>query len=124
MQATVATINGMAQRFALYQLNDPDADFCERAKSLQKAAEELDGAMRKLRKGHDMDKLRAHLDALHKLEREADAQRRKFLGGLYADRSDVVALIQRKEMHDLLETAINNCQSVGKTLARVVLKNS
>ena len=32
--------------------------------------------------------------------------------------------MKKKELHDLMETAIGNCENVSRTLQRVVLKNS
>lgn len=124
MHAAVETINGLGQRFGLYQIRDLDSAFCDRAENLSRAAAELDAAIKHLRKSHDLAKLQKNLDALHALERKADEHRRAFLGKLFEGQPDPLAVIQRKEMHDLLERAIDNCESVRKTLARVVLKNS
>jgi hypothetical protein len=46
-----------------------------------------------------------------------------FLGGLFIGNPDPLDVIKKKEMHDLLEEAIERCEEATETLARVLLKN-
>ena len=82
--------------------------------------------MQRLQKGSSPEKetLNGQLKELHRLERCADDQRNEFLKGLFEGEPDPLQVMKRKELHDLLELAISNCENVSRTLQRVVLKNS
>jgi uncharacterized protein Yka (UPF0111/DUF47 family) len=58
------------------------------------------------------------------LERRADDQRSAFLERLFQGSPDPLEVIKKKELYDLLEQAMANCENVSHTLQRVVLKNS
>ena len=49
--------------------------------------------------------------------------REVFLGGLFTGNPDPLDVIKKKEMHDLLEDAIERCEEATETLSRVLLKN-
>jgi uncharacterized protein len=46
-----------------------------------------------------------------------------FLRGLFAGHPDPLDVMKKKELHDLLEEAIERCEEATETLARVLLKN-
>ena len=80
--------------------------------------------MSRLRQDHRLSTLNGQLKELHRLERSADDQRNTFLERLFQGKPDPLEVMKQKELHDLLEQAIGNCENVSHTLQRVVLKNS
>jgi uncharacterized protein Yka (UPF0111/DUF47 family) len=80
--------------------------------------------MRRLRLDHRLKTLNGQLKELHRLERRADDKRVAFLGRLFEGKPDPLEVMKKKELHDLMQTAIANCENVSRTLQRVVLKNS
>lgn len=49
--------------------------------------------------------------------------REAFLGTLFAGTPDPLDVIKKKELHDLLEEAIERCEEAMEVLVRVLLKN-
>jgi hypothetical protein len=50
--------------------------------------------------------------------------REVFLGDLFRGNPDPLEVLKKKELHDLLEEAIERCEEATETLVRVLLKNS
>jgi uncharacterized protein len=63
------------------------------------------------------------LDAVSDAMELVKRDREIFLGGLFTGNLDPLDVIKKKEMHDLLEEAIERCEEATETLARVLLKN-
>ena len=124
LYAVVETIAGFAKRVTLYGLEEIDQDLSEQVEILSKVADCLEEVMRRLRKDHRLKTLNGQLKELHQLERRADDHRVEFLGQLFQGDPDPLLVMKKKELHDLMETAIGNCENVSRTLQRVVLKNS
>lgn len=124
LYAVVETIAGFAKRVTLYRFERIDQDLTNQVEILSKVADCLEEVMRRLRKDHRLKTLNGQLKQLHQLERRADQERSGFLGRLYEGSPDALEVMKKKELHDLMETAIGNCETVSRTLQRVVLKNS
>lgn len=124
LYAVVETINAFSRRVQLYHMKEMDRDLAEQVEILAKVTGFLKEVMRRLRKDHRLRTLNGQLKELHELERRADEKRNAFLGGLFEGKPDPLTVMKKKELHDLLETAIGNCENVSRTLQRVVLKNS
>ena len=50
-------------------------------------------------------------------------EREIFLASLFMGNPDPLEVIKKKEIHDLLEEAIERCEEATETLTRVLLKN-
>lgn len=50
--------------------------------------------------------------------------REEFLGSLFSGEPDPLDVIKKKEMHDLMEEAIERCEEAAETVERVLLKNA
>lgn len=68
--------------------------------------------------------LRPQLDEIGRLEEQARIERQKFLSELYRGNPDPIDVIKKKELHDLMMAAIRSCDSVGRTVERVLVKNA
>ena len=124
LYAVIETIAGFAKRVTLYHFEKIDNDLGEQVEILSKVAACLEKVMHRLREDHRLKTLNGQLKELHQLERDADTHRAEFLGRLYEGDPNPLEVMKKKELHDLMETAIGNCENVSRTLQRVVLKNS
>jgi hypothetical protein len=50
--------------------------------------------------------------------------REKFLSSLFEENADPLDVLKKKELHDLLEEAIERCEEATETMERVLLKNA
>lgn len=124
LYTVIETISGFAKRVTLYRFEKIDPDLTDQVEILSKVAGCLSEVMHRLRADHRLTTLNGQLKKLHQLERQADDHRVEFLGRLFDGNPDPLLVMKKKELHDLMETAIGNCENVSRTLQRVVLKNS
>jgi hypothetical protein len=124
LYTVVETITAFAKRVTLYRLEKLDAELVEQTQILRDVAGCVREVMRRLREDHRLTTLNGQLKELHRLERVADDRRNAFLGRVFQGHPDPLEVMKQKELHDLLELALANCENVSRTLQRVVLKNS
>jgi hypothetical protein len=123
MYGVVDRISELSQRFRLYKLKDLHPTLSGQAKNLSTIAEELKGIILGLRKKKKLKDLKPSLDAVSSAMELVKRDRETFLGDLFAGTPDPLDVFKKKEMHDLLEEAIERCEEATETLARVLLKN-
>jgi uncharacterized protein Yka (UPF0111/DUF47 family) len=120
MDGVVDRVSELSQRFRLYQIKDLHPTLTGQAKNLSTIAGDLNGIIRHQKKLKDFKpSLDAVSDAMELVKRDREI----FLGGLFTGNPDPLDVIKKKEMHDLLEEAIERCEEATETLARVLLKN-
>ncbi len=119
----VDTIDALAKRFMLYHVQTMEPQFIEQTEVLIKATEALSEAVFKLRKSRKLSDLSASLIEIHRLENVGDDNNHAAMSQLFDGRTGPLEVMKWKELYDLVETAIDNCEDVGNTLERIVLKN-
>ncbi len=119
----IKKIADVAQRFCLYGLKELHPNLRFQSDTLRKVATVLAGVTGKLRDEKKLKELAPQLDEIYALEKQASANRDQFLSELFKGSPDPLEVMKKKELHDLLESAIWNCESVTRTLGRVLLKN-
>src|SRR5206468_83906 len=124
LHAVVETIADLAQRFKRYNLKELDPEFTTQAEALRQVAEALKEIILHLRKGHKLSELSEKMQQMHRLKKSADGTLHAYLEHVFADVKDPLEAMKRKELHDLLEKTIDNCENVSRTLQGVILKNS
>lgn len=123
MYGVVDRVSELSQRFRLYQLRDLHPTLTSQAKNLSKIASELNAIIHGLRKKKKLRDLEPSLDAVSGAMELVKRDREAFLGGLFTGKADALDVFKKKELHDLLEEAIERCEEATETLARVLLKN-
>jgi uncharacterized protein Yka (UPF0111/DUF47 family) len=103
----IDNIDALAKRFALFHVDAMEADFQKQADVLVEATIELS------------DKL----IAIHHSESVGDDNHHAAMSRLFEGKTDALHVLKWKELYDLIEDAIDNCEDVGNTLERIVLKN-
>jgi uncharacterized protein Yka (UPF0111/DUF47 family) len=123
MYGVVDRVSELSQRFRLYRIKDLHPTLSGQAKNLSSIATELDGIIHGLRHQKKLRDFKPALDAVSGAMELVKRDREIFLGDLFKDNPDPLEVIKKKEMHDLLEEAIERCEEATETLARVLLKN-
>src|SRR5207249_3212565 len=96
----------------------------EAAALLEKAVEELVGAVRVLRDLKDRARLIAHCTELNRLENEGARILRRAVARLFQESVDPIHVIKWKEIYDNLEDAIDRCEDVANVIEGVALEYS
>ncbi|MBB5346230.1 DUF47 domain-containing protein [Tunturibacter empetritectus] len=123
MYGVVDRVSELSQRFRLYKLNDLHPTLTSQAKNFSRIANELNTIICGLRKQKKLKDLEPSLDAVSGAMELVKRDRETFLGGLFAGDPNPLEVLKKKELHDLLEDAIERCEEATETLARVLLKN-
>jgi uncharacterized protein len=123
MYGVVDRVAELSQRFRLYQLKDLHPTLAGQAKNLSSISGELNGIIHGLRHQKTLRDLKPGLDAVSGAMELVKRDREVFLRDLFTGSPDPLEVIKKKELHDLLEEAIERCEEATETLARVLLKN-
>ena len=123
MYGVVDRISELSQRFRLYRIKDLHPTLTNQARNFTGIACELDDVIHALRHNKKLKDLKPALDKVSSSMELVKRDREIFLGGLFEGTPDPIEVIKKKELHDLLEEAIERCEEATETLARVLLKN-
>lgn len=123
MYGVVDRVAELSQRFRLYKLRDLHPTLTGQAKSLTSLSTELDSIIRGLRHSKKLRDMKPALDKVSNTMELVKRDRETFLGDLFAGQPDPIDVLKKRELHELLEEAIERCEEATETLARVLLKN-
>jgi predicted phosphate transport protein (TIGR00153 family) len=110
----------VAEMVVLYKVRAIRPLAVQQAKVLVAAAEHLVTAIK------DLDKLAGlepHWIKIHTLENEGDQLFRTAVGNLFAETTDPVEIIKWKDLHALIEVAIDRCEDVANIVETIVVKH-
>lgn len=110
-------------RFDLYQVQSSTPSMHELARTITEATAELVVAIAKL-KTRKLPEIHQHCEKINQLEKAGDAVLRNAMRNLFQRTSDAVALIKYKELYEILESVIDQCEDVADVLESVIVKNS
>ncbi len=117
-------VEKFAERYTLALGRIGDVDFISRAEMLEQACAVLEQMVRLLRKGMDLDQTKKLNDQLQTIEAEADRLILELYREAYANESDPIRYLVKKDLFEILEKAIDRCRDAGNVIYHIVLKNS
>ena len=71
-----------------------------------------------------LKRLEPHWIKLHTLENEADQIFRDAVGDLFASATDAAEIIKWKDIHQLIESAVDRCENLANIVETIVIKHS
>ena len=105
----------------LYKVQSIRATATRQTKALVSAAQEMVLMMNKLEKLKDLE---PHWIKLHTFENEGDQVFRDAVGDLFANVTDPIELIKWKDIHSLIEVALDRCEDVANIVEMIKIKHS
>jgi uncharacterized protein Yka (UPF0111/DUF47 family) len=99
-------------------------DITPHLERIEKATETVLTMLKELRRGVNLDLIRAHNDALQTVEGEADKLMLEQLGNLYSGKFDPIQVVFLKDLFEMLEKVTDRCRDAGNVINHIVLKNS
>ena len=118
------SIAKFAERYSLAAGQLSDIDFTTRAELLEKAGEVIAQMVGQLRKGMNLEAMKALNDRLQAIESEADRLMLELYRDLYSGAHEPIMILLLKDLFELLEKAIDRCRDAGNVVYQIVLKNS
>jgi uncharacterized protein len=115
----VDIIQAIAETLVIYDVRQP-TDECRRlARIRAEQGAELAAAIHKL---DGLKGLNDHLEAVHRLEHEADGLSRAAVARLFRDGDDPLEVIKWRDLYRELENAIDGAEDAAETIERMIHK--
>jgi len=105
----------------LYKVNEVRPSAARQTKALVAAANEMVLMMNNLEGLKDLE---PHWIKLHTFENEGDQIFRDALADLFARESNAIELIKWKDIHQLIEVALDRCEDVANIVEAIKVKHS
>lgn len=113
-------IEAAANAMVLYRAGDPTPQAKAQADVIGKATAVLRICMDSLAKPKGLDE---HIIAVNSLENDGDRIIREATAGLFDGHLDPIEVIKWKDIYELLEAAIDECEHVANVIESIVLKH-
>ena len=117
----IDVIDGTARRAQMFRIQSVQPSAVELARILVRASEAIEGAVTSVKKTKVVVQT-SHL--VKELEEEGDSCYHEAMGRLFDGSPDALEVIKWKELYDMLERAIDQCEHVANTLESIALKNN
>ena len=118
------TVEKIGERILLAPHYLSGFDLTNQATMLEKATGTLVLMLRELRRGVNLEQIRAHNEQLQIVEGEADRLVVDLLKELYSGRHDAIKVVFLKDLFELLEKVTDRCRDAGNVINHITLKNS
>ena len=110
----------VAEMISLYKVASIRPAAIRQVHTLVQAASEVVESLRNLEK---LQGLEPHWIKIHTLENEGDSLFRTAVGALFAETTDPIEIIKWKDLHALIEVAIDRCEDVANIVETIVVKH-
>lgn len=91
---------------------------------MEKATDTVVTMIQEMRKGVNLEKIKAHNDQLQVIEGEGDKLILELLKDLYSGQHDAIKVVFMKDIFELIEKVFDRCRDAGNVVSHIVLKNS
>lgn len=125
MDNILDSINSTVHRFIMFDITESTEELREICNILVQATEGLVVLMSELKlHGCKSKNINAKIMNISKIESEADKIFRKTVQQLFKHEKDPITIIKWKEIYQILEDTVDNCEKVANIVERVVIKNA
>ena len=118
------TVEKFGERFLVAGPHVRDLDLAKQVGMLEKATDTVVLMVKELRKGVNLEKVKAQNDELQQIEGNADKLMVELLRDLYNGDHGAIRVIILKDLFELLEKVFDRCRDAGNIVFQIVLKHS
>ncbi len=118
------TVEKFGERFLVAGPHVRDLDLANQVGMLEKATDTVVLMVKELRKGVNLEKVKAQNDELQQIEGNADKLMVELLRDLYNGDHGAIRVIILKDLFELLEKVFDRCRDAGNIVFQIVLKHS
>ena len=119
----VDALDAAAQRLPLYRIAKPNEDIIKMSETALQITRKLAEAIRLIRNLKQPDELSKILIEIHSWENHGDEHNHAALARLF-ESNDPMYVLRWKELYELVENAIDNCERVAHTIRSIMVKNA
>ena len=114
-------VHAAGERLVMYKITEPIPSAPQLADCIVRQSEQLCQAVAHLEKKNNVLQ---YCVEINRLENEADRIARAALGQLFETEKNPIALIKKKEMYEVLETATDKAEDAANVIESVVVKSA
>jgi len=118
------TIEKFSERFLFGGEHVRNMPLGKQLAMLEKAGDTVVSLVKELRKGVNLERVKAQNDELQRIEGDADNLMLDVLRDLYNGDHSAMRVIVLKDLYELLEKVFDRCRDVGNIVFHIVLKHS
>jgi uncharacterized protein len=111
----------VSELLLMYTIKKVRPGAIRQAKTLVAAAEEMKTMISNLQSLKDLDQ---HFIKMHTFENEGDQIFREAVAELFAHEHDAIEIIKWKDLHSLIEVALDRCEDVANIAETIKIKHS
>ena len=118
-------INSTMHRFLMYDINESTNEAKLLADMIVDSTVHILELMKGINSvGNKAKYINETIINIHKIESEADSLFRKTVSELFKNETNTIEIIKWKEIYQILENTIDNCEKIANTVEGVVIKNA
>src|SRR3954463_15517706 len=118
------TVEKFSERLMIAGTQVHDGDFTKHLPLLDQAGDCVVLLVKELRKGVNLEKVKAQNDKLQQIEGEADKLMLELLRDLYNGDHSSMRVVVMKDLLEILEKVFDRCRDAGNVVFHIVLKHS
>lgn len=118
------TVEKFGERLLLAPQQVRGVDFSQQVGLLDRATDCVVQMVKSLRRGSNLEEIKALNDRLQQIEGEADNAIMELYRDLFSGKHDAIKVIVLKDLYELLEKVVDRCRDAGNVISHIVLKNS
>ena len=118
------TVEKFGERLLLAPQQVRGVDFSKQVSLLDQATDCVVQMVKSLRRGVNLDEIKALNDRLQQIEGEADDAIMELYRDLFSGKHDAIKVIVLKDLYELLEKVVDRCRDAGNVISHISLKNS
>jgi uncharacterized protein Yka (UPF0111/DUF47 family) len=118
------TVEKFGERFLFSGEHVRDLSLSKQMAMLEKAGDTVVLLVKELRKGVNLEKVKAQNDQLQQIEGDADNIMLEVLRDLYNGDHSALRVVVLKDLYEILEKVFDRCRDVGNIVFHIVLKHS
>jgi predicted phosphate transport protein (TIGR00153 family) len=114
-------LEAVSERLVIYEIKKPPTYMLDFARTLRKAAFNVDEGINLLRNFKEAKQIREFCREIHTLENDGDKLLRMATAELFT-KKDPIEIIKMKELYDDMEAAIDRCEDVADVIGDILVK--
>ena len=118
------TVEKFSERLLIADQHVHEVDFSKQVGMLGQAGDTIVLLVKELRKGVNIEKVKAQNDQMQHIEGEADKLMLESLRELYNGDHATIKVIMLKDLYEILEKVFDRCRDAGNIVFHIVLKHS
>lgn len=124
IEKIIDSINSAMHRFIMFDVREATDEAIIMADMMVQVTEQIVELMSELKLMNKKNKIKDIVIKINIIERDADNVFRKVVGDLFRNEKDPITIIKWKEIYQILENIMDDCERAANNVEGVVMKNA